>query len=223
MAAIRVHTPALYRGLPITVIGYGDVTLIAVAGYATPHERALGVITTEHDGSRTLYRVAGHHEAVATLDEAARAVEQRCAKPRTAPASLSLDLVPRDAQSLVRQLEHRLAEVPMLAERLESRRADAAAEANRTERALTRPFKHAEALELTKSPLYADRRDDAEPPASRRRERTRSHGAAGRSRPASTRAYRRRRRCADHHRHPRATPICRAEKSRAHAWRAAAA
>ena len=71
MAAIRVHTPALYRGLPITVIGRDDAALIAIAAYATPHERALGVITIERDGSRTLYRVAGCDDALATLDEAA--------------------------------------------------------------------------------------------------------------------------------------------------------
>ncbi len=71
MTAIRVHTPALYRGLPVTVVGRVDAALIAIAAYATPLERALGVITTEHDGSRTLYRVAGRDEAVATLDEAA--------------------------------------------------------------------------------------------------------------------------------------------------------
>ena len=71
MTAIRAHTTAVYRGLPVTVVGRVDAALIAVAGYAAPLERALGVITIEHDGSRTLYRVAGHHEAVATLDEAA--------------------------------------------------------------------------------------------------------------------------------------------------------
>ena len=84
MTAIRVHTPALYRGLPVTVIGRIDAALIAIAAYATPFERALGVITTEDDGPRTLYRVAGHDEAVATLGEAARLVAQlREAKDRT--------------------------------------------------------------------------------------------------------------------------------------------
>ena len=76
MTAIRVHTTALYRGLPVTVIGRVDTALIAVAAYATPLERALGVITTEHDGSRTLYHVTGHAVAIATLGEAARLVAQ---------------------------------------------------------------------------------------------------------------------------------------------------
>ena len=76
MTAIRLHTTALYRGLPVTVIGRIDTALIAVAAYATPLERALGVITTEHDGSRTLYRVTGRREAVATLGEAARLIAQ---------------------------------------------------------------------------------------------------------------------------------------------------
>jgi hypothetical protein len=76
MTAIRVHTTALDRGLPVTVIGRVDAALIAVAAYATPLERALGVITTEHDGSRTLYRVTGHDGVLATLGEAARLVAQ---------------------------------------------------------------------------------------------------------------------------------------------------
>jgi hypothetical protein len=76
MAAIRVHTPALYRGLPVTVIGRVDAALIAVAAYGTPLERALGVITIEDDGSRTLYRVAGHGGTVETLTEAAWIVAQ---------------------------------------------------------------------------------------------------------------------------------------------------
>jgi hypothetical protein len=76
MTAIRVHTPASYGGLPVTVIGRTDAALIAVAGYATALERALGVITAEQDGSRTLYRVAGHPEKCATLSEAARVVAQ---------------------------------------------------------------------------------------------------------------------------------------------------
>jgi hypothetical protein len=76
MTAIRVHTTALYRGLPVTVIGRIDAALIAVAAYATPLERALGVITTQHEGSRTLYHVTGHAVAIATLDEAARLATQ---------------------------------------------------------------------------------------------------------------------------------------------------
>jgi hypothetical protein len=83
MAAIRVHTPALYRGLPITIIGYGDAALIAVAGYATPQERALGVITATSGGPGQRYRVAGHPGDFSTLGEAARAVAQlREAKDR---------------------------------------------------------------------------------------------------------------------------------------------
>jgi hypothetical protein len=76
MAAIRVHTPALYRGLPITVIGYGDATLIAVAGYATPQERALGVMTVGSSHSGPRYYVTGHARPVATLGEAARIIAQ---------------------------------------------------------------------------------------------------------------------------------------------------
>ena len=83
MTAIRVHTPALYRGLPVTVIGRIDAALIAIAGYATPHERALGVITATLGRSGQRYHVAGHPEEFATLGEAARVVAQlREAKER---------------------------------------------------------------------------------------------------------------------------------------------
>jgi hypothetical protein len=76
MAAIRVHTPALYRGQPITIIGYGDAALIAVAGYATPHKQALGVITVGSSDSTRRYYVTGHARPVATLGEAARIIAQ---------------------------------------------------------------------------------------------------------------------------------------------------
>lgn len=75
--SIRVHTSAFYRGLPVTVVGYADGPLIAVAAYATPFELALGVITVEADGPGERYRVAGHDGRADTLTEAARIVAQR--------------------------------------------------------------------------------------------------------------------------------------------------
>ena len=83
MAAIRVHTTAVYRGLPVTVIGRDDTALIAVAAYATPLERALGVITPKPGPSGQRYHVTGRAEAVATLGEAALLVARlREAKDR---------------------------------------------------------------------------------------------------------------------------------------------
>ena len=73
MAAIRVHTNVSYRGLPIiTVIGHGNAALIAIAGYATPRERALGAITAEPGLSGQRYPVIGHAGSVATVNEAAK-------------------------------------------------------------------------------------------------------------------------------------------------------
>jgi hypothetical protein len=54
-----------------------------VAAYATPFERALGVITAEPSRSGGRYHVTGHTGAVATLGEAAWLVAQlREAKDR---------------------------------------------------------------------------------------------------------------------------------------------
>jgi hypothetical protein len=68
--SIRVHTPAFYRGLPVTVVGRVDEVLLAVAAYATPFELAVGVIASEDHGAGERYRVTGHDRAVATLDAA---------------------------------------------------------------------------------------------------------------------------------------------------------
>jgi hypothetical protein len=76
MTAVRLHTPALHRGPPSRSSAASTRALIAVAAYATPLKRALGVITTEHEGSRMLYRVTGRDEAIVTLDEAAHLATQ---------------------------------------------------------------------------------------------------------------------------------------------------
>jgi len=62
------------------------------------------------------------------------------------PASLELDLVRHDAQSLVRQLEHRIGDLPRLAERVEAAGVAAADEATRAQQSHDQPFKHADAL-----------------------------------------------------------------------------
>jgi hypothetical protein len=62
------------------------------------------------------------------------------------PASLTLGRVDVDALSLVRQLEHRISDLPRLAERLQATREAADQEATRAQQALRQPFKHADAL-----------------------------------------------------------------------------
>ena len=52
----------------------------------------------------------------------------------------------QDAQSLVRQLEHRIADLPALAARVEAAGAKAAEEAQRAQQSRDQPFKYAEAL-----------------------------------------------------------------------------
>jgi hypothetical protein len=51
-----------------------------------------------------------------------------------------------DAQSLVRQLERRISDLPALAKRVEAAGVAAAEEAARAQHGLTQPFKHADAL-----------------------------------------------------------------------------
>ena len=62
------------------------------------------------------------------------------------PAKLGQDLVRVDAQSLVRQLEHRIAELPGLQQRTEAVGVKAADEAARAQQSREQPFKHADAL-----------------------------------------------------------------------------
>jgi N12 class adenine-specific DNA methylase len=62
------------------------------------------------------------------------------------PATLGLDRLGQDALSLVRQLEHRIGDLPALAARLQAAGAAATAEAARAQQALAQPFKHADAL-----------------------------------------------------------------------------
>lgn len=53
------------------MVGCVDEVLIAVAAYATPFERALGVIAVRPRRSAHRYYVTGHAGAIETLDEAA--------------------------------------------------------------------------------------------------------------------------------------------------------
>lgn len=62
------------------------------------------------------------------------------------PASLPLDAIDRDAASLIRQLEHRVADLPALADRLTTEHHSLQAEITKAHDGLQRPFKHTAAL-----------------------------------------------------------------------------
>ena len=64
-----------------------------------------------------------------------------------APAELPLNAVTQDASPLIRQLEHRVRDLPALAQRLTTRRQDALSEAAAARHALTQPFKYAAELD----------------------------------------------------------------------------
>lgn len=62
------------------------------------------------------------------------------------PATLDMQTLAHDARSLLRQLEHRVGDLPALLERTQATSATLADEAARARHALTQPFKHADAL-----------------------------------------------------------------------------
>ena len=64
-----------------------------------------------------------------------------------APAELPLNNVTQDASPLIRQLEHRVRDLPALAQRLTTRSQDALSEADAARQALTQPFKYATELD----------------------------------------------------------------------------
>jgi hypothetical protein len=64
-----------------------------------------------------------------------------------APAELPLNAVTQDASPLIRQLEHRVRDLPALVQRLATRRQDALSEADAARHALTQPFKYAAELD----------------------------------------------------------------------------
>ena len=63
------------------------------------------------------------------------------------PAELPLNNVTQDASPLIRQLEHRVRDLPALAQRLTTRSQDALSEADAARHALTQPFKYAAELD----------------------------------------------------------------------------
>jgi hypothetical protein len=81
---VFVHTASDYRGDTVTVLGVPSARLLAVAGYNTPRQHVLGLITVrEHEGETT-YTVSGHSGELADLEAAAAAlVEQRTRSSRS--------------------------------------------------------------------------------------------------------------------------------------------
>ncbi|MBA2717275.1 MAG: helicase [Propionibacteriales bacterium] len=73
-------------------------------------------------------------------------VEVTIAEVPSAPATAGLDTIHDSGASLVRQLENRIADLPLLADRVERDGAAAASEAQKADEALKAPFKHAGAL-----------------------------------------------------------------------------
>jgi hypothetical protein len=74
---ILVHTAITHHGLPVTVMGIPATGLIAVTGYNTPRQRALGIITAHEHGPRTVYRVLGQEDDLDDLEAAAALVARR--------------------------------------------------------------------------------------------------------------------------------------------------
>lgn len=56
---LRVLTGARYRGLPVTVVGTDRGPLLAIAAYATPHERAIAAVAVKRRGGRRVFSVTG--------------------------------------------------------------------------------------------------------------------------------------------------------------------
>lgn len=73
------------------------------------------------------------------------------------PAASSMESLHQDGLSLIRQLEHRLAELPALAQRVEASIAAASAELQSAREALEVPFKHAGALTAASGKVAAIR------------------------------------------------------------------
>jgi hypothetical protein len=75
---VCVHTTADYRGHTVTVPGVPSARLLAVAGYNTPRQHVLGLITVrEHEAGQTTYTVSGHSDELADLEAAAAVLVER--------------------------------------------------------------------------------------------------------------------------------------------------
>jgi hypothetical protein len=61
-----------------TLIGNATTGLLAIAGYGTGHELAIGTVTIEHHDGRPLYSSPGAHDYVASASAVAGAVIRVC-------------------------------------------------------------------------------------------------------------------------------------------------
>jgi hypothetical protein len=71
------HTPIRHHGQPVTVLGVPACGLLVLAGYSTPTQRVLGIITVIERAGGPAYRVFGLDEDLPDLDAAAAAVANR--------------------------------------------------------------------------------------------------------------------------------------------------
>lgn len=74
---INELTPAHYRGLPVTVIGFAGLDLLAIAASGTPQAVAVAVIRPTTDGYRVGTGTTAKRTLAAAATEAARLREQR--------------------------------------------------------------------------------------------------------------------------------------------------
>jgi hypothetical protein len=68
----KISTGLRYRGLEVTLIGNVNTGLLAIAGYGTRAELAIGAIDVEHRDGRRVYCLAGG--CMATAQAAAEAI-----------------------------------------------------------------------------------------------------------------------------------------------------
>jgi hypothetical protein len=77
---VCVHTTADYRGDAVTVLGVPSARLLAVAGYNTPRQHVLGLITVLVHEGETTYTVSGHSGELADLEAAAAMLVEQCTR-----------------------------------------------------------------------------------------------------------------------------------------------
>lgn len=70
----KIATGVRYRGLDVTLLGNDSAGLLAIAGYGTRDELAIGAITIAHRAGRPIYRPVGAHSCTTSTKVAAEAL-----------------------------------------------------------------------------------------------------------------------------------------------------